>query len=214
MDTLITALYENGLNLKKASIEKLQSYLSLLERWNKVHSLTSVHSRDIPYVFAIEPLLFAEALSKYTNPQRCLDIGTGFGNPGVPISVYFKHADLLLVDSSTKKTALLRSALDMSNFENVKVITSRIENLPKEFEHTFDLAFSRGVGTVKKVSSYAIKFVKNDGFIAMLKAKVDKEEIPSTIGELKLESITTINVSYPSKKVRRYAVIYRKVKKS
>lgn len=213
MNTLITILDENDISLKKESIEKLQKYLSLLERWNKVHSLTSVHKRDIPYVFAVEPLLFAKEISKFADFKRCLDIGTGFGNPGMAMSLYFEDSNFFLVDSSVKKTALLRSALDMAKFDNVQVITARVEELPPHFNLSFDLVVSRGVGTIQKVTSYAMNFVKENGFVAILKARLDMEGMPKEIGALKLEGVKVLNVSYPLKKVRRYAVVYRKVKR-
>ncbi|WP_036221908.1 16S rRNA (guanine(527)-N(7))-methyltransferase RsmG [Mesoaciditoga lauensis] len=213
MNTLITILDENDISLKKESIEKLQKYLSLLERWNKVHSLTSVHKRDIPYVFAVEPLLFAKEISEFADFKRCLDIGTGFGNPGMAMSLYFEDSNFFLVDSSVKKTALLRSALDMAEFDNVQVITARVEELPPHFNLSFDLVVSRGVGTIQKVTSYAMNFVKENGFVVILKARLDMEGMPKEIGALKLEGVKVLNVSYPLKKVRRYAVVYRKVKR-
>ena len=209
---LRTALFKNGIKLKEESLEKLQKYLSLLEKWNEVHSLTSVFKRDIPYVFAVEPLLFAKEVSNFIQPKRCMDIGTGFGNPGVAVSLYFEDCDFFLVDASKKKTALLRSALDMGEFERLNVLTSRVEEL-QEFHDYFDLVISRGVGSVQKVTSYALNVVKEGGLIAILKAKFDMEEISQISGELKLESVRTLNVLYPMKNVRRYAVIYRVISK-
>ncbi len=214
MEELISAFHKNDITLKKESIEKLSEYLSLLIKWNKVHSLTSVHQRDVPYVFGVEPLLFAKELSKFVYPKRCMDIGTGFGNPGVAMSLLFERSEFFLVDSSSKKTALLRSALDMAFFKNVEVITSRVEKMGEGLNETFDLVVSRGVGTVEKIASYAARFVKSNGFVATIKAKVDKEEIPQTIESLDLKSMVSINVAYPTKNVRRCVLIYEKVERT
>jgi len=214
MEELIIAFHKNDVTLKKESIEKLKKYLSLLVKWNNVHSLTSVHQRDVPYVFTVEPLLFAKELSKFVSPRRCLDVGTGFGNPGVAMSLFFERSKFFLVDSSTKKTVLLRSALDMACFENIEVITSRVEEMGNEFNETFDLVVSRGVGTIEKIISYASRFVKTNGFVATIKAKVDKKEIPKAIEDLNLKSMIPINVAYPAKNVRRYALIYEKVERT
>ncbi len=207
---LLVSLYANGIKLKSESIEKLRKYLSLLTKWNNTHALTSATPRDVPYVFAVEPLLFAEEIEKFIKPVKVLDIGTGFGNPGVAMALYFEKSKFVLVDSSAKKTALLRSAVDICAIDNVDVLTNRIEKLSEEFLETFDLVVSRGVGEIRKVTDYAVPFVKKGGAIAILKARMNMDEISNVKPALKLENVLTMNVSYPGKKVRRYVVIYRR----
>ncbi len=207
---LLVSLHLNGIKLRSKSVEKLRAYLSLLERWNKTHALTSVTPRDMPYVFVAEPLLFAQEIEKIMKPSRILDIGTGFGNPGIAMASYFESTEFVLVDSSMKKTALLRSAVEMCGFENVRVVTGRVEKLSAEFRSSFDLVVSRGVGELKKVTNYAMPFVKKGGMIAVMKAKTNMDEISSVEPELKVEGIIAMNISYPNKKAHRYAVFYRK----
>ena len=56
--------------------------------------------------------------------------------------------------------------------------------------------------------------MKSNGFVATIKAKVDKEEIPQTIESLDLKSMVSINVAYPTKNVRRCVLIYEKVERT
>ncbi len=207
---LFVPLNINGISLKMESLDKLRKYIKFLEKWNNVHALTSVSPREIPYVFVVEPLLAAKALSEFVKPSNCIDIGTGFGNPGVAMSAYFENTKFSLLDSSQKKTALLRSALDMSGIENIEVMTSRIEDLPKERLNTFDLVVSRGVGSLEKVSSYAKELVKDDGIVAIFKARIDVEEASKVSEGLKFEKVINLNVSYPLKRVHRYVVVYKR----
>ncbi len=208
---LFVPLNINGLSLKIESIDKLRKYIKFLEKWNNVHALTSVSPREIPYIFVVEPLLAAKALSEFVNPSNCIDMGTGFGNPGVAMSAYFEETKFSLLDSSQKKTALLRSALDMSEIRNVKVITSRIEDTPKEKLNTFDLVVSRGLGSLEKVTNYAKNLVRDNGIVAIFKARIDVEEVSVVNNGLKLEKVVNLNVSYPLKKVHRYVVVYKRV---
>lgn len=209
---LLVALRTNNLDIESKSIDSLRKYIKFLEKWNKVHALTSVSSKEIPYVFVVEPLLAAKALSKFVNPAKCLDIGTGFGNPGVAMSAYFKNTRFMLVDSSQKKTALLRSAIDMSEIGNIKVVTKRIEELAKTHKGTFDLVVSRGVGSIEKVTKYAKDFAKPGGIVAIFKARIDqKKEVSGITNDLKFERIVNLDVFYPLKKVHRYIIMYKKM---
>jgi len=208
---LFASLNINGINLKMEPLNKLRKYIKFLEKWNNVHALTSVSPREIPYVFVVEPLLAAKALSEFVKPSNCLDIGSGFGNPGVAMSAYFENTKFSLLDSSQKKTALLRSALDMSGIENVEVITSRVEDLSEERLNTFDLVVSRGVGRLEKVVDYAKRPVKDGGIVAIFKARMNVDEASKINDGLKFEKVISLNVSYPLKKVHRYVVIYRRM---
>ncbi len=208
---LFVPLNINGISLKMESLDKLRKYIKFLEKWNNVHALTSVSPREIPYVFVVEPLLAAKALSEFVKPSSCIDIGTGFGNPGVAMSAYFKDTKFFLLDSSQKKTALLRSALDMSGIENVEVVTSRVEELPEKRLNTFDLVISRGMGSLEKVADYAKSLAKDGGIVAIFKARIDVEEASKINGGLKFEKVINLNVSYPLKRVHRYVVVYKRV---
>ncbi len=208
---LLVPLRTNDLNIEIQTVDSLKTYIKFLEKWNNIHALTSVSAREIPYVFVVEPLLTAKVLSKLINPTTCIDLGTGFGNPGVAMSVYFKNARFTLVDSSQKKTALLRSALDMSGIKNVEVITKRVEELAKTHKNMFDLVVSRGMGSLEKVVTYADLFVKPNGIVAIFKARIDQQEMLKDKNDLKFERVVNLSVSYPMKKVHRYVIVYKKM---
>lgn len=208
---LLVPLRTNDLDIEIKTMDSLRKYVKFLEKWNNIRALTSVSAREIPYVFVVEPLLAAKSLSEFVNPATCIDIGTGFGNPGVAMSAYFKNTRFLLVDSSQKKTALLRSALDMAGIKNVEVITKRVEDLVKTYNNSFDLVVSRGVGSLEKVTMYAKDFAKPNGVVAIFKARIDQQEASGIGNGLKFERIINLSVLYPLKKVHRYVVVYKKM---
>jgi len=105
---------------------KLQTYLSLLEKWNPRVNLTANISWN-----ALEPL-FREgiwAASKY--PSVCkthLDIGSGAGFPAIILRV-FNNVEMELVESRGKKGAFLETAAWEMGLTGMRVHTKRLEDL-------------------------------------------------------------------------------------
>ncbi|HEU24585.1 MAG: hypothetical protein C0176_06465 [Mesoaciditoga sp.] len=205
---LLGPLKMNQIDLDQTDIDRLTMYIKKLEKWGNIHALTSVSAREIPYVFVVEPIIAAKVLRNLIDPLRCLDMGTGFGNPGVAMSVYFKKSEFLLVDASYKKTALLRQIVDEAKFERVKVVTSRLEDLE---EGDFDLVVSRGIGPLDRTLKYSLKFLKEGGLVAIFKAKIDQQELSTVkVENLKFERTLNLRVIYPSKEASRYLIVYSK----
>ncbi|MCL4407813.1 MAG: 16S rRNA (guanine(527)-N(7))-methyltransferase RsmG [Thermotogae bacterium] len=201
-------LKSNQIEIDQEDINKLSLYVRKLEKWNGIHALTSVSAREIPYVFVVEPILASMSISKLVTPENCLDMGTGFGNPGVAMSMYFKRTDFLLVDSSQKKTALLRQIVQEAKMERIEILTSRIEDISNEKK--FDLIVSRGIGPLERTLDYAAEFVKDNGIIAIFKAKLDSTEYALIKNSaIYFDGVINLKVMYPSKEVSRYLLIYR-----
>lgn len=208
---LFEPLKSNHIEIEEESIDKLALYVKKLEKWSNIHALTSVSARDIPYVFVVEPLIASAAISEIINPQKCMDMGTGFGNPGIAMSLYFKNADFLLVDSSQKKTALLRQIVYDANFKNVQALTSRLEDIEGK-DDSFDLVLSRGIGPLERTLDYAAKFVKKEGITVIFKAKLEPSEFSSIKNPFLLfDKVISLRIVYPTRELLRYLLIYHKI---
>lgn len=208
---ILGPLRMNQIDLEQEDIDKLTIYVRKLEKWGNIHALTSVSAREIPYVFVVEPIVAAKTLSSLIEPKHCLDMGTGFGNPGIAMSVYFKKTEFLLVDSSYKKTALLRQIVDEAKFERITVKTSRIEEID---ESGFDLVVSRGIGPLDKTLKYSVNFLVDGGLVVIFKAKVDQEELSSKVANLKFERMMNLRIVYPSTEFSRYLIVYSRMASS
>ena len=105
---------------------KLQTYLSLLEKWNPRVNLTS----NLAWT-ALEPL-FREGLwaaAKYPVDYRVhLDIGSGAGFPAIILRV-FNNVELELVESRGKKGAFLETVAWELGLAGTRVHVLRLEDL-------------------------------------------------------------------------------------
>ncbi|MFY0702059.1 MAG: class I SAM-dependent methyltransferase, partial [Bermanella sp.] len=81
---LNTGLIKQGLELSDDKIDLLLAYHALLVKWNKAYNLTAV--RD-PQEMISRHLLDSLSIIPHITGERILDVGTGPGLPGIPMSI-------------------------------------------------------------------------------------------------------------------------------
>lgn len=67
-----------------------------------------------------DSLLFARGLA--TQPQRVLDVGSGVGLPGIPLSIVMPETRFQLLDRSGRRVELMRRVSRILDLPNVEVI--------------------------------------------------------------------------------------------
>ena len=65
-----------------------------------------------------------------SEPLKILDLGTGGGFPGIPLSVMFPHAQFTLCDSIGKKIIVATEVYKGLGLKNVTTVNARAESLP------------------------------------------------------------------------------------
>lgn len=113
-----------GLDLPADVQERLLAYAAFLEKWNRTYSLTAL--RD-PKLAVSHHLLDSLAIMPYVNASTLLDVGSGGGQPGIPLAIARPDLAVTLLDSNGKKTAFLQQAVIELGLKNVQVVTVRVE---------------------------------------------------------------------------------------
>ena len=113
-----------GLDLPADVQERLLTYAAFLEKWNRTYSLTAL--RD-PKLAVSHHLLDSLAILPYVNVSTLLDVGSGGGQPGIPLAIARPDLAVTLLDSNGKKTAFLQQAVIELELKNVRVVTARVE---------------------------------------------------------------------------------------
>ena len=131
-------LHHAGLQLTADQSQRLLDYLSLLQKWNKVHNLTAVRE---PEEMVTLHLLDSLSVLPHIRGQRLLDVGSGAGLPGIPLALCLPQLQVTVMDSSHKKTSFMRQAKAELGLNNLDVVCGRVEKYKPA--QLFDIVVSR-----------------------------------------------------------------------
>lgn len=92
---------------------------------------------------------------------RILDLGTGGGLPGIPISIVREDLKITLLDSIRKKTVAVQNIVDALSLPNVNVITGRAEEIVKKNMGTWDVVISRAVAPLVQLFEWSKPLLNN-----------------------------------------------------
>jgi 16S rRNA (guanine527-N7)-methyltransferase len=162
---LRTACAQNGLTLNDTQLAKLDAFASRLLEWNKKINLIS--RRDEENFWAGHILHSLSLLFKVNIPLQAtvLDLGTGGGLPGIPIKIVRPDLNVTLLDSTQKKTNVVREIVNSLSLTGVHVVWGRAEELAKQraYGHHFDIILARAVASLKDLVQWSSPLLKQDG---------------------------------------------------
>jgi len=135
---LAQGIAEAGLPIDEQKQQKLLAYLTLMQKWNKVHNLTAVRDADEMVVLH---LLDSLVVLPFIDGKALLDVGSGAGLPGIPLAICLPDLKVTVIDSNNKKVSFMRQAKAELGIENLEVLGGRVEEIAPN--HKFDMVISR-----------------------------------------------------------------------
>lgn len=188
---LMSSLEALELDLSVEQIDKLMSYLTLLQKWNKVYNLTAI--RD-PKEMLIKHLLDSLAVVPHIEGKRIIDVGTGGGVPGIPLAICFPEKQIDLLDSNSKKTRFLIQAKAELDLKNTQVIHSRVEEYNPE--SLYDGVISRAFAAMEDMLYWTNHLIPNEGVWWAMKAQKDFEDLSRLPGLVKIEKVIELEIPH------------------
>ena len=190
-----------GLDLSEARCDTLLDYAALIRKWNQTHNLTTI---DDPAKMLTHHLLDSLSIARFVVGDRCLDIGSGAGLPGMVMALAYPEQHWTLVESRTKKASFLREAKIRCKAENVTVIATRIEDYrPAE---NFDTLASRAVSTVADLISMTGHLHHPSLRLISMKGIYPEEEL-SALTPRQRETTEVFPVAVPGLDAHRHIVV-------
>ena len=165
----LTAL---GVSLPQAARKSLLGYRDLLAKWNRTYNLTSITE---PAQMISHHLLDSLAVLPHLPIGRVIDIGTGPGLPGIPLSIARPEQQFVLLDSNGKKTRFINQVVGELGLHNVTVINERVENYRPE--KRFDVVISRAFATINDMLEASTHLVTEKGLFLAMKGKYPHSEV-------------------------------------
>ena len=165
-------------DLNDIQIEQISKLKKIYSEWNNKINIISRKDIDNIYERHILHSLVIAKFIKFNNKTTVLDLGTGGGFPGIPLSIIFPDVNFILVDSIRKKIVVVDEIINSLKLKNVKSEWSRAENL----DYKYDFLVTRAVAKMSLLIDWSKgKFNKNsnnhipNGIIALKGGNVDDE---------------------------------------
>ena len=145
--------------------EKQQAQFAALEslyrEWNE--KINVISRKDIDHLYERHVLhsLSIAAVFNFPAGLEIIDIGTGGGFPGVPLSIFFPEVKFHLVDSIGKKLKIIEAVKSEIGLANVTTQHTRAEEIKNR---KFDFAVSRAVAPLKELWKWSKPLLQNKSY--------------------------------------------------
>lgn len=187
-------------------IKILLRYLDLIEKWNRVHNLTSIRKpEDMLTCHIIDSL----AVLPQIGGQRLADVGSGAGLPGIPIAIAMPNWHVVLIESSQKKAAFLQQVRFELNLKNVKVVAERVEAFHpiKKFNTVISRALS-SLQIYTLLAGHLLDESSKESRLVAMKGMNPNDELKQLPANYFIEKVCPIVV--PGLDAKRHLVIINK----
>lgn len=178
-----------NISLNQQVTELLLDYLDLLQKWNRVHNLTSI--RD-PEKMVSTHLLDSLSVLPHLPGGPILDVGTGAGLPGIPLAAADLSLQITLIESNQKKAAFLRQAIAELKLPNVQVVCQKVEQwFPPS---KFPCIIARAYAEISKFIASTKHLLAGNGFFAAMKGRYPEAEIRDIPHEFLVKQVIELKV--------------------
>jgi 16S rRNA (guanine527-N7)-methyltransferase len=151
--------------------ERCEKFITLLQQWGTVHSLSAQLKKDEIEDNIIDSIYPVKFLNNF---ETLADIGTGAGYPGMLLAIAYPEKKISLIEPRAKRVAFLNFVKSALKLENVEVVQNRVENLSPR---SFDLITSRAVTNTTLLLSITNNISSNQAEYLFYKGSICEDEI-------------------------------------
>lgn len=177
VEVLRAALSSSNIEVTDEQLVLLARHLDLVIKKNKYLNLTRIDSfEEGVYLHVVDSLLLCTSFDDAPS-GLFVDIGTGAGFPGIPLTIVTGRK-AVLVDSVGKKVAAVNEFVGELGLErSVRVETARAEDLGKRMRGQFSVVTARAVAQSNVLVEYAAPLLRMGGKLVVAKARPAEDEI-------------------------------------
>ena len=128
-------------DLNDTQLEQFERLQPLYAEWNaKINVISRKDFTEFYERHVLHSLGIAKFI-RFKDGSKILDVGTGGGFPGIPLSIFFPKVEFLLIDSIGKKIKVVNNVIHELGLKNVKAEQIRAEQIKLKY----DFVISRAV---------------------------------------------------------------------
>lgn len=203
--------YENL--IKNICFDKFEKFKALLSEYNEKCNLTSLTDEKEIFYKHFYDSCAGESL--FSEGARVIEIGSGGGFPSVPLMIVREDLKFTLIESTGKKCAFLKDAVDKLGLNCEQVLNVRAEDgaHSENLREKFDFACARAVARLNTLCEYCLPFVKVGGSFISYKGTAGEEikEAENAIKILGGKTEKIINYELPENMGKRTLIVIKKV---
>jgi 16S rRNA (guanine527-N7)-methyltransferase len=181
---------------------------------------TSVSDPEAALEVHVADSLSALEVSELVRARRIADIGAGAGFPGLVLAIAIPRAQVDLIESAGRKTAVIDRLIQAAEIANARSITARAEDYARVTpvlgggREAYDAVTARAVGPLAVLVEYAAPLLRPDGVLVSWKgARDEAEEASGAVAAVKVGMAVNEVVPvqpYPASE-NRHLHVFRKI---
>lgn len=138
--------------------EQFAQLLPLYTEWNAKINVVSRKDIELLYERHVLHSLAIAKFIKFKPGTRVLDIGTGGGFPGIPLSIMFPEVTFTMMDSIAKKIKVAEEVSGALGLGNTDFAIGRVENL----RETFHFVVARAVAPAEQLYRWTQNLIETE----------------------------------------------------
>jgi 16S rRNA (guanine527-N7)-methyltransferase len=143
---------------------------------------TTVSDPDAAFDVHVADSLSGIEVEELARARRIADIGAGAGFPGLVLALALPRAQVDLLDSASRKSAVSTRLAQAAELRNVRSITARVEDFARPpaalggGREAYDAVTARAVGPLALLVEYAAPLLREGGVLVAWKGARDAAE--------------------------------------
>jgi 16S rRNA (guanine527-N7)-methyltransferase len=181
-------------DISSSQIQQLSGYVNLLRLYGEKINLVSRADRSRLWENHLFPSIVAVRLLEFPTSARLIDVGSGGGLPAIPLKIVRPDLEVVLVESSRKKTAFLKKVIREMKLSKIQALHIHLIPEDQSFPHrrSFDIMTVRALAAFKALLPMARMLLKSSGFLLAWKGETDLLELDKlanhgTLGHLEYQ---------------------------